>query len=485
MFHLSATELTKKFRNNQLSAVEIISTFLERCKKESLGALLSILEGRALAQAKRLDEKREKGEALGALAAIPIIVKDNLMMEGEITTCASRFLEDYRATFTASAIKEIEQEDGIIIAKANMDEFAMGSSTETSAYKSCTNPWKENFSPGGSSGGSAAAVAARLAPIALGSDTGGSVRQPGAFCGIYGFKPTYGRVSRYGLVAFASSLDQIGPFTTNVEDLALISSVIGAPCSKDSTSIQTPREEYAKTLDGDIAGLKIGVPEEMLQGLDKEIQKNFEEFLATLEKKGAKKVSISLPHNKYSVPIYYILAPAEASTNLARFDGIRYTGRSKHATTLEQVYELSRTEGFGKEVVNRILLGSYVLSAGFQDAYYRKAQKVRRKIYEDYESAFTKCDVIAFPTTPSPSFELGSITDPLTMYLQDVFTISANMAGIPALSVPSGFTSNGLPIGMQLQAKQMDDALVMKVAKAFEDETVHAAKLPKLCEALS
>ncbi|MCH9811347.1 Asp-tRNA(Asn)/Glu-tRNA(Gln) amidotransferase subunit GatA [bacterium] len=485
MFHLSATELAKKYKDKELSAKEIISTFIQRCKKENLGALLSILEESAMENAKRLDERRENNEVLGPLAGVPIIVKDNLMMEGETTTCASKFLENYKATFTASVIKDIEKADGIIIAKANMDEFAMGSSTETSAFKNCTNPWKENYSPGGSSGGSAAAVAARLAPISLGSDTGGSVRQPGAFCGIYGFKPTYGRVSRYGLIAFASSLDQIGPFTTTVEDLALISSVINTPCDKDSTSIQTPTEDYTASIKGDIKGLKVGVPEEMLKGLHPEVQKNFEEFLATLEKKGAKRVSISLPHNKYSVPIYYILAPAEASTNLARFDGIRYTKRSKEAKTLEQVYELSRTEGFGKEVVNRILLGSYVLSAGFQDAYYRKAQKVRRKICEDYENAFQKCDVIAFPTTPSPSFELGSITDPLTMYMQDVFTISANMAGIPALSVPSGFTSEGLPIGMQLQAKQMDDALVMKVAKAFEDETVHAAKLPKLCEALS
>jgi aspartyl-tRNA(Asn)/glutamyl-tRNA(Gln) amidotransferase subunit A len=481
MLTLSATELTKKFKNKELTAKDIVTAFIKRCKEEKLGALLSILEKTALEKASLLDERLANGEALGPLAAVPVIVKDNIMIEGETLTCGSKFLEDYKATYTASVVKELNNADAIIIAKANMDEFAMGSSTEKSAYKPCNNPWNEKCSPGGSSGGSAAAVAARIAPLSLGSDTGGSVRQPAAFCGIYGFKPTYGRISRYGLVAFASSLDQIGPFSTCIDDLALISSVISKPCLQDSTSIQEPAEDYNKSLNGDIKGLKIGVPQYMLEGLHPDIKSSYDTFLETLKKKGAETVPINLPHNKYSVPVYYILAPAEASTNLARFDGIRYTKRSEAAKTLSEVYEFSRTEGFGPEVVNRILLGTYVLSAGYQDAYYRKAQKVRSLICQDYDTAFKQCDVIAFPTTPAPAFIHGSITDPLTMYQQDIFTISANMAGLPALSVPAGFTKDGLPIGMQIQGKQMDDALVMNVAKAFELETEHFSKMPASC----
>ncbi|MCH9617188.1 MAG: Glutamyl-tRNA(Gln) amidotransferase subunit A [Chlamydiia bacterium] len=481
MFTLPATELTKKFKSKELTAKEIVTAFLKRCKEENLGALLSILEKTALAKAALLDERLAKGEVLGSLAAVPVIVKDNIMIQGETLTCGSKFLEDYKATYTATVVKKLEDEGAIIIAKANMDEFAMGSSTEKSAFKPCNNPWNEKCTPGGSSGGSAAAVAARLAPLSLGSDTGGSVRQPAAFCGIYGFKPTYGRISRYGLVAFASSLDQIGPFSTNIDDLALISSVINKPCLQDSTSIQEPPEDYSASLSGEIKGLKIGVPTDMLEGLHPDIKTSYDTFLETLKKKGATTVPITLPNNKYSVPVYYILAPAEASTNLARFDGIRYTKRSKCAKNLNEVYELSRTEGFGPEVVNRILLGTYVLSAGYQDAYYRKAQKVRSLICKDYDTAFQQCDVIAFPTTPAPAFVHGSITDPLTMYKQDIFTISANMAGLPSLSIPAGFTKDGLPIGMQVQARQMDDGLVMNVAKAFELETEHFSKIPASC----
>lgn len=478
MFLLTAKQLIQKFKAKELSAVEITEAFLKRAKADSYGALLLVLEDRALAKARSLDERLANGESLGDLAGCPVIIKDNMMLEGELCTCGSKFLEEYKAPYTASAVKELESADAIIIAKANMDEFAMGSSNETSAFKPCSNPWNEEYTPGGSSGGSAAAVIAGLAPLSLGSDTGGSIRQPAAFCGIYGIKPTYGRVSRYGLVAFASSLDQIGPFARNIDDLALISSVINAPCEKDSTSIREAREDYESHLTGDISGLKVGIPRDLLEGIDEDIQKCYEAFLKTLEDCGAKLVDIALPHNKYSVPIYYILAPAEASTNLARFDGVRYTKRSEDATDIRSVYELSRTEGFGKEVVNRILLGTYVLSAGYQDAYYRKAQKVRYQICEDYEKAFKKCDVIAFPTTPAPAFKTGSISDPLTMYKQDIFTISANMAGIPAISVPAGFTKDKLPIGIQVQSKQMNDALVMNVAKAFEQKTNYSNQTP-------
>ncbi len=481
MFSLSAIELSQKFKNKELSAIEITRAFLERAKTEPYGALLSVLEDRALKKAAALDERQRNGKSLGLLAAVPVIVKDNIHIKGEITTCASKFLEHYVAPFSATAILELEKEDAIIIAKANMDEFAMGSSTATSAYKRCDNPWNQEFTPGGSSGGAAAAVAGLLAPISLGSDTGGSVRQPAAFCGIYGFKPTYGRISRHGLVAFASSLDQIGPFARNINDLALLSNILTSPCENDSTSIQTLAEDYLTSLDGDIKHLKIGVPTDLLEGVHPEIIAAFEAFLTTLRACGAETVDISLPHNKYSVPVYYILAPAEASTNLARFDGIRYTSRSKQAKTLSEVYELSRTEGFGPEVVQRILLGTYVLSAGFQDAYYRKAQKVRYKIVQDYENAFEHCDVIAFPTTPVPAFKHGSITDAITMYKQDIFTISANMAGLPSLSVPAGLTKESLPIGIQIQAPQMRDGLVMNVAKAFEMRTdFHSLKPPSL-----
>lgn len=482
MFSLSATEITAKFKKKELSATEITKAFLERAKKEPYGALLSVLEDRALEKAKALDEKQKSGKSLGVLAAVPVIIKDNILIKGEKATCGSKFLEHYIAPYSATVILELEKEDAIIIGKANMDEFAMGSSTDKSAYKRCDNPWNVEYTPGGSSGGSAAAVAGDLAPLSLGSDTGGSVRQPAAFCGIYGFKPTYGRISRHGIVAFASSLDQIGPFSRNIDDLALVSNVLTAPCENDSTSIQTLAEDYLSALDGDIKHLKIGIPTDMLDGIDPDIQTSYEAFLNTLRECGAETVDITLPHNKYSVPVYYILAPAEASTNLARFDGIRYTSRSKEAKTLSEVYELSRTEGFGPEVVQRILLGTYVLSAGFQDAYYRKAQKVRYKICEDYEKAFEDCDVIAFPTTPAPAFKHGSITDSITMYKQDIFTVSANMAGLPALSIPAGVTKDNLPIGIQVQAPQMQDGLVMNVAKAFEMKTdFHSLKAPSLC----
>ena len=357
MYTLSAIELRDKFKSKELSAVEITQGFIKRAKAEKLGALLSVLEDRALEKARLLDKRLAAGEKVGLLAAVPVIVKDNIMIEGETCTCGSKFLENYKSTYSASVVNELESEDAIIIAKSNMDEFAMGSSNETSAYKNCSNPWKDNFSPGGSSGGSAAAVAARLAPISLGSDTGGSVRQPAAFCGLYGMKPTYGRVSRYGLVAFASSLDQIGAFCHNIDDLSLVSSILGRPCVKDSTSIHAPAENYHEGLDSSIKGLKVGIPTHLLDGVHPDILKNFHEFIETLKSCGAETTEISLPHNKYSVPIYYILAPAEASTNLARFDGVRYGKRSDNAKTLLELYEQSRSEGFGNEVIQRILLG--------------------------------------------------------------------------------------------------------------------------------
>ena len=480
MHTLSAIDITRQINNKEVTAEQVAEYFLNRSNNETLGSLLNVLDERVLKQAKEIDKKIQNGKSTGSLAGVPIIIKDNILVEGEITTCGSKILENYRSSFNATVIDRLESEGAFILAKANMDEFAMGSSNANSAFKRCNNPWNESYTPGGSSGGSASSVAERIAPLSLGSDTGGSVRQPAAFCGIYGFKPTYGRVSRNGLVAFASSLDQIGTFATNIDDLALLTGVISGPCKKDSTSIQVQKEDYLGSLNGDIKNLKIGVCQEFLENIDEDIKNSYNNFIDVLKSCGAEIVNITLPHNKYSIPVYYIIAPAEASTNLARFDGVRYGKRSDNAKNLSELYEYSRTEGFGNEVIQRILLGTFVLSSGYQDAYYRKAQKVRSLIYQDYIRAFTKCDAIVFPTTPQPAFAHDSILDPLTMYKQDIFTISANMAGLPAISVPSGFTKKNMPIGMQIQSKQMNDQLVMNIAKAFENKTLFHKQTP-LC----
>ncbi len=466
----SALTIKNKFLSGENSASEITSCFLLRAKiiDNQTGALLSILSDRAMKKAENLDRKRKNGKSLGKLAGIPIVVKDNILIKDEITTCGSKFLENYRAPFNATVINLIDEEDGIIIAKSNLDEFAMGSSTENSAYKIARNPWNLDYSPGGSSGGSAISVSAMIAPIALGSDTGGSIRLPAAFCGVHGFKPTYGRVSRFGLVAFGSSLDQIGPFARSAEEIALMQEVIAKPCKYDSNSVQYPVEPYMDELSQSIQGKTIGVPYSILKDLEPEILKNFENSLKVYESLGVKIKEIHLNLIKYSVPVYYILAAAEASTNLARFDGIRYTERSKNAHTLEEVYELSRSEFFGKEVKQRILLGTYVLSAGYQDAYYRKAQKVRTLMIEEYEEAFKLCDIIALPTTTTNVFKIGAIQDPLQMYKQDIYTISANLVGIPAINIPTKLDKNSMPLGIQIQGPQLDDARVLRFAWHYE-----------------
>lgn len=481
LYKCSAVEIAKGVQEGQMTAEEVVTYFAKRIHAfdEKIGCLLLDLTAEAIEKAKALDEKKKRGESLGKLAGVPVIIKDNIQMKGKKTTCASKFLENYVAPFDATVIKLIEEEDGIIMGKANLDEFAMGSSTEYSAYKSTHNPWNLKCTAGGSSGGSAVGAAAGLAPITLGSDTGGSVRQPGSFCGIYGFKPTYGRVSRFGLVAFGSSLDQIGPFTRHADDVALIMEVLGRPCSQDSTSIQKPHENYLDELHTSIQGKKIGVPYSILEGkLEPDVEKRFNEAIEVYESLGCEIVPVDLKMIKYSIPIYYIIATAEASTNLARFDGIRYTKRSKDANNLQEVYEKSRNEGFGAEVKQRILLGTYVLSAGYQDAYYRKAQRIRTMLIQDYKKAFENVDIIALPTAPTTTFELGAIQDPVAMYMQDVFTICANMAGIPALSIPAGFDSNNKPIGLQLQGPQMADGRVMRFAHAYEKETEHAKAFP-------
>lgn len=481
MHKLSATQLRDKFLKGELSALEITESFLNRIEKydNQIGAFLSVLNERAIAKAKNLDKRRSQGESFGKLAAVPVAIKDNIHIKGELSTCGSKFLTNYRAPFDSTAVKLLEEEDAILIGKTNCDEFAMGSSTENSAFKKTFNPWDLKCTPGGSSGGSSAAVAARLCPLSIGSDTGGSIRQPASLCGVVGMKPTYGRVSRYGLVAFGSSLDQIGPFATDVTDAALIMEVLARHCEKDSTSISIPPEHYVKQLKTDVKGLKIGVPWKFLEQLAPEARSLFDRSLDTFKELGAQIVDIDLSILKYSIPVYYILATAEASTNLARFDGIRYGIRSPKAKTLDEVYDLSKEEGYGPEVKRRILLGTYVLSAGYQDAYYKKAQKVRTLIIQSYKEAFKKCDLVALPVSPFAAFEIGSKKDPLQMYLEDIYTISANLAGIPGISVPSAFTKDGKPIGLQLLGPQKCDAAVLQAAFAFEQAARVHPKIPE------
>jgi len=473
VYKKTASELHEEYINHKISASQVVEYFLKRAEilDPKLKSLLSVTAKRAREKAHLLDEKRAAKKPLGKLAGVVFVVKDNMQMNGELTTCGSKFLQHYKAPFDATVVRRIEEEDGIIIGKSNLDEFAMGSSTERSAFFPTYNPWDLECTPGGSSGGSAAACAAGLAPITFGSDTGGSIRQPASFCGIFGFKPTYGRVSRFGLVAFGSSFDQIGPFARSVKDIALIQEVISTHCENDSTSIQEPPEHYLEELDASLHGKKIGVPYAILDGLEPEIRKKFDDALKVYQSLGVKIVEVDLDLIKYSIPMYYILATAEASTNLARFDGIRYTTRSKKASTLEEVYELSKGEGYGPEVKQRILLGTFVLSAGYQDAYYKQAQKVRTLLIQEYQQAFASCDVIALPTAPTTAFKIGEIQDPVTMYKQDIFTISANLAGVPAISIPLGLSSNGKPIGFQIQGPQLGDAKVLRFAHHFEKET--------------
>jgi aspartyl-tRNA(Asn)/glutamyl-tRNA(Gln) amidotransferase subunit A len=471
-----------QFTSGERSAQEIARTTLEKIaqKDSSIGAFLSLSADRLLARAQALDGRRARGESTGRLAGIPIAIKDNIHVRGEITTCGSKFLTNYRAPFDAAVVELMEREGALVVGKTNMDEFAMGSSTENSALQRTRNPWNLACVPGGSSGGSAAAVAARMVPFALGSDTGGSVRQPAAFCGIVGFKPTYGRVSRWGLVAFGSSLDQIGPLATSVADAALLMEVLGHHCPRDSTSLATAPESYSSHLSGDIRRLKIGVPWHFLQPLNGPVRRNFEEAVAKLQELGAEIVEINLDALQYGIAAYYILATAEASTNLARFDGIRYGQRSARAQTLDEVYEYSKEEGFGEEVKRRILLGTYVLSAGLQQYYYGKAQKARGVVVQQYRRAFLQVDVVAMPSAPTAAFEIGSIQDPITLYLEDIYTVSANLAGLPAISVPSGFDAEGKPLGLQILGPQGADGLVLRVADAYEKETRFTERLPEI-----
>ncbi len=485
LHHLSALELRDAFIDGSIKAIDIAGHFLRRIETHSknLGAFLSVFQDRALAKAEALDRKRSQNKPLGKLAGIPISLKDNMHVAGEITTCGSKFLKNYKAPFDASVSRFLENDDAIIFGKTNMDEFAMGSSSENSAYFPIRNPWDLDRVPGGSSGGSASAVAAGLSLIATGSDTGGSIRQPAAFCGIAGFKPTYGRVSRYGLVAFGSSLDQIGPMATSVQDIGLAMETIGRHCPSDSTSLDLPAESYLDNLRPSLEGISFGVPWSFLENLKPEARSNFMDAIGVLKSLGATIVDIDLAVCKYSIAVYYILATAEASTNLARFDGIRYGIRAPEAKTLDEIYDLSREHGFGPEVKKRIMLGTYVLSAGYQDAFYRKAQKMRTLLIRAFDRAFETCDAVAIPTAPSSAFRMGSIHDPVEMYLQDIFTIPANLAGLPAISVPSGFDSAHLPLGLQIVGPQLHDVSVVRYAYAYEQAAKIPRKIPAAFEA--
>jgi aspartyl-tRNA(Asn)/glutamyl-tRNA(Gln) amidotransferase subunit A len=481
---LTATEIAEKIRSKAVKAQEVTEAFLARTHQidPKVQAFNEVFDRLAMEQAKAVDAKIAKNEPVGPLAGVPIAIKDNLLIRGEKCTCSSKILENYVATYDATVIQRLRAADAVFIGHTNLDEFAMGSSTENSAFRTTKNPWDLERIPGGSSGGSAAAVAARLAPVALGSDTGGSIRQPAALCGILGLKPTYGRVSRFGLVAFASSLDQIGPFATTAEDTALILQTIAGPDHQDSTGMQNPVPDYRVALNKNLKGLRIGLPKEyFIGGLDAEVEKSVRAAVKALEDLGATVKEISLPHTEACLAVYYIIAPSEASSNLSRFDGVRYGHHTSSATNLMDLYEKSRGEGFGPEVKRRIMIGTYALSSGYYDAYYSQAQKVRTLIMRDFENAFKDVDVIATPTTPTPAFKPGDkAADPLQMYLSDIFTISCNLAGLPGLSLPCGFTQNKLPIGLQLLGKPFDEETLLALAHQYERDHDWNRKIPNL-----
>lgn len=472
---LTVHELQEKIKNKELTITEITKAYVDRMneKEKDVQAFITELKDEALKQSEEIQNKIDNGEKLGDLAGIPIGIKDIICTKGVKTTCASKMLENFVSPYDATVMEKINAENMIDLGKLNMDEFAMGGSTEYSYFKKTRNPWDLSRVPGGSSGGSAAAVSANMVPWALGTDTGGSIRQPASLCGVVGLKPTYGLVSRYGVVAFASSLDQVGVFTKDVQDCAMLLNVIAGYDEKDSTSIDNGKKDYTKSLSKDVKGLKIGVPKEFYgEGINPEVKKSLEEAIEKYKEMGAEVEEFSLDIAQYALATYYIIACAEASSNLGRFDGIRYTYRSPEAKTLKEIYKKSRSEGFGAEVKRRIILGTYVLSSGYYDAYYKKAQQVRTLVMNEFNKAFEKYDVIVTPTSPTTAFKLGGkSTNPMEMYLADICTVSVNIAGLPGMSIPCGIDSNGLPIGMQIIGKKFDEETIIKTAYAYEQET--------------
>jgi aspartyl-tRNA(Asn)/glutamyl-tRNA(Gln) amidotransferase subunit A len=490
----TAATLLSHLNDRSISAEEVARGVIDRIESLNprLNAFVHLDAERVLDQARAIDRKRSNGEALGPLAGIPVAVKDVLCVENEPTTCCSRMLANFRPPYDATVITKLREAGAVLVGKTNMDEFAMGSSTENSAFGPSRNPWGTDRIPGGSSGGSAVAVAADLTPLSLGSDTGGSIRQPAALCGITGLKPTYGRVSRYGLIAFASSLDQVGPFSHDVADAALLLGAISGHDPRDATSVKQPVPDYLATLDTPPKGLRIGlVREHYGAGLDPEVEAAVREAVRVYESAGATVKEVSLPHSKYGIPAYYLVAPAECSSNLARYDGTIYGHRATDLApkspeeaelpVLIRMMMASRAEGFGAEVKRRIMLGTFALSAGYADQYYNQALKVRRLIRNDFDAAFGEVDVLLGPTTPGAAFKLGEKTsDPLSMYLTDIYTITANLAGIPGLSIPCGLTSGGLPIGLQLLAPAFAEEMLLRTARVFERATEWHRKRPGL-----
>nr|WP_216674061.1 Asp-tRNA(Asn)/Glu-tRNA(Gln) amidotransferase subunit GatA [Saccharibacillus endophyticus] len=483
MFDLGLREIQSRLQAGELSVTELVKDSLQKVgeRDEKVKAFLTVDEEGALASAAKLDRKLAAGEKRGLLFGLPAGIKDNIVTEGLRTTCASQFLRNFDPVYDATVVKKLRAEDSVTIGKLNMDEFAMGGSNENSSFYPVRNPWNLDRVPGGSSGGSAAAVAAGEVYFTLGSDTGGSIRQPASYCGVVGLKPTYGLVSRFGLVAFASSLDQIGPVTRTVEDSAYVLQAIAGHDDRDSTSANVDVPDYASALTGDIKGLRIAVPKEYMgEGVDPQVKESVLAAIKQLEALGATWEEVSLPHTEYALAAYYLLSSSEASSNLARFDGVRYGVRAENPHNLLDLYLKSRSEGFGDEVKRRIMLGTYALSSGYYDAYYLKAQKVRTLIKQDFDQVFEKFDVIVGPTAPTTAFAIGSQTDdPLTMYLNDILTIPVSLAGVPAISIPCGFVDE-MPVGLQIIGKPFDEQTVLRVSHAFEQNTDHHKRRPQI-----
>jgi len=486
LYSLTLTEVAKKIKNKEVSIKEVLDDIYSRIDavEPKVDAYITLTKDLAYKRAEELQKKLDNGEDIGPLGGVPIAIKDNISTNGVRTTCASRMLENYTPIYDATVIKDLEDAGAIMIGKTNMDEFAMGSSTETSYIKDTKNPWDLSRVPGGSSGGSAAAVSSRMAFAALGSDTGGSIRQPASYCSVVGLKPTYGLVSRYGLIAFASSLDQIGPFARTVEDATVMLNVIAGHDKMDTTSMNIEKKDYTKALINDMKGKVVGIPTDFItEGITPDVKEAYEKAIETMKKAGAKIKEIKLEYAKYSLATYYIIATAEASSNLGRYDGIRYGYRTKEFSNLEELYVKSRTEGFGPEVKRRIMLGTYVLSSGYYDAYYKRGQQVRTLIAENFRKAFETCDVIMIPTSPNTPFKFGAHdASPLEMYLEDIYTVPVNIAGLPGISIPGGFDHNGLPIGIQFIANAFDEMNLLQAAYTFEQNTDYHKQEPTLKE---
>ena len=486
MIERTATELSDLLARREVTAETLTQLFLQaiRRREAQVQAFLYVDESAALEQARGVDARRRNGEPLGSLAGLLVAIKDVLCVRGQPATCAGKMLQNYRPPYDAHVVERLRQADAVLIGRTNMDEFAMGSSTENSAFQMTRNPWDRERIPGGSSGGSAAAVAACEAPLALGSDTGGSIRQPAALCGVVGLKPSYGRVSRFGLIAFASSLDQIGPFGHEVADAALLLDAIAGHDPRDSTSVNRPVPACRQTMEQEVKPLRIGIVREHFdEGLDAEVERGVRAALEVYRDLGATIEEVSLPHSKYAVAAYYLVATAEASSNLARYDGVHFGHRSTGHTDLIDMYCRSRGEGFGAEVKRRIMLGTYALSSGYKDAYYLKALKVRRLIHDDYAKVFAQCDALIGPTSPTPAFRIGERSaDPLAMYLADIYTIGANLAGLPGVSIPCGFTKAGLPLGLQILAAPFEEEKLLRIARMFERATDWHTRRPQLVE---